>query len=211
MADTKPSAFASGTPARTDLIPYIATPGGTPTNKQATVDTIIGKAVRQSGSAPAQAITAATDTYVTGSAIDVASKLQVGTILKWRIVVTKTAAGVAASVWVVRFGTAGTTSDTARLTLTSSTQTAAIDHGVFEVTLVVTAIGASGVVSGFVLLDHNLGATGLGGAGTTSTFQATSATFDTTVASLKAGISVNSGASAAWTVNQVFTEAYNLA
>lgn len=209
MADAKISALTTGIPVRADKVPYADTVGGVLT-KTATFTDIVDKAVKMAGSAPAQTPAANTDTYITGSTIDIAGRLQVGSILKWKIVVTKTAAGAAAPVWNVRFGTAATTSDTSRLALTGATQTAAIDHGVFEVALVVTTASATGVCSGFVMLMHNLGATGLGGAGTNAAFRATSAAFDMTVASLKAGLSVNTGASAAWTINQVFTEAYNL-
>jgi hypothetical protein len=211
MADTKVTGMSTGVPAVADVFPYVDIAGGN-NNKKSTVASVIDKAVKVAGAAPAQAITAASDTYLTSSAIDVSGRLQVGSILKWRVIVTKTAAGVAAPAWNVRFGTAGTTSDTSRLALTGSTQTGAIDTGVFEIMVVVTAVGAAtGVVRGFVMLQHNLGATGLGGAGTNAAAQASSGLFDTTTVGLKAGLSVNTGASAAWTVNLIFTEAYNLA
>src|SRR5689334_16885031 len=59
------------------------------------------------------------DTYMSGSNISIPPALaRVGTIYRFRFDMVKTAAGTAAMTVIVRFGTAGTTSDTARLTFT---------------------------------------------------------------------------------------------
>jgi hypothetical protein len=160
-------------------------------------------------SAPAQAIPANTDTYITGSNIDIAGRLKVGTLLRWKVQVSKTAAGTAAPVFQIRFGTAGAIGDTSRISITMAAQTAAVDVGVFEVSLFVTTAGASGIAQAYVLLNHGLAATGLqvGSGG----HRAASGAFDMTVASLKAGLSVNTGASSAWTVNLSAYECFNLA
>jgi hypothetical protein len=158
--------------------------------------------------APAQAIGAA-DTYVTSSAIAVpVATLRAGTIFRWRIFVSKTAAGVAAPIFIVRFGTAGAIGDTARVTITGQAQTAVVDQGCFDIDAIVTTIGATGNVLGCIVLNHRLGITGLaiGGWGETPV---ASANFDLTVANTKAGISVNPGLAAAWTVNRIITEIMN--
>jgi len=67
-----------------------------------------------------QVVTAATLTYLTGSAISVpAGLLRIGTIFRWTMSLTKTAAGTAANSFFVRLGTLGTTSDTAVCTFTT--------------------------------------------------------------------------------------------
>src|SRR5882672_8803482 len=61
----------------------------------------------------------AADTYLTGSNIVVPQHLlQAGATLKWRLITTKTAAGVAAPTWNVRVGTLGTIADASRLLFT---------------------------------------------------------------------------------------------
>src|SRR5436309_2987421 len=90
----------------------------------------------------------AADTYLAGSSISIpAHKMQVGTIFKWRFAFSKTAAGIATPIWSVRVGTAGTVSDTARLTFTGTAQTAVVDNGYAEIIVVVRSIGASGVIA----------------------------------------------------------------
>lgn len=150
----------------------------------------------------------ATDTYITGSNLLIGGRIKVGTILRWTIHATKTAAGLATPIFIVRFGTAGAIGDTARCTLTGPAQTAALDTGTFVVVGIVRAHSATGVVKASVDLDHSAAsAAGFGNCDA----QVTSGAFDTTVAGLQAGISVNGGASAAWTVQGVTAEATNLA
>src|SRR4051794_20356603 len=72
----------------------------------------------------------ATDTYLAGSAVTIpVGKIQVGTKYRCKFNVVKTAAGVAAPVISIRLGTAGTTADTARATLTYAAQTGVVDEG----------------------------------------------------------------------------------
>lgn len=158
----------------------------------------------------ASVVASAADTYLTGSALSVPSHgLQVGTVFKWRIAMTKTAAGTAAPVWSIRFGTNGTTADTARLTFTGPAQTAAVDTGWVEITVVVQSISATGTVTGLLTLTHNLATTGFANIGS-PTLSATSAAFDTSAANLIVGVSVNPGASGVWTHTIVKAEALNL-
>jgi len=153
----------------------------------------------------------AVDTYLTGSGLLIpTAKMRVGTRFRWRLVMTKTAAGVAAPIWVIRVGTNGTTADTARCTLTSgSLQTAVIDTGWVDITAVIRSIGAAGVMAAGLSMSHNLAATGFASIANV-TLQNTSAGFDTTVASLIVGISVNPGAAGVWAHQLVLSEALNL-
>jgi hypothetical protein len=144
----------------------------------------------------------AADTYMTGSGIAIpASLAKVGTIYRFRFDMVKTAAGVATPIIIVRFGTAGTTADAARLTFTFAAGTAAIDTGVWELSCHFRSIGAAGVLTGMAKLDHHLAATGLSttGAAGTGVILVTSAAFDTTVAASIIGVSFNGGAAFAGT------------
>lgn len=154
---------------------------------------------------PAQSISANTDTYITNSGLNVPSTLHVGSRFRWRINFTKTAAGTAGPVYNIRYGTAGTTSDTSRLSVTGGPQSAAVETGNLVVTVTVTAVGASGTLVISVVKENGITAGGLGPIAS----QSQTSTFDTTPANSIIGISVNTGASAAWTVNNLLTEIIN--
>lgn len=143
--------------------------------------------------------------YVTGSRLNAPKTgFKIGTILRWTITVTKTAAGTAAPVIDIAFGTAGTTADTARVTLTGAAQTAISDVAVFIITAVVRGpISASCVVHGTLNLNNNASfTTGF----KTQKVQAASAAFAITTAGIGAGICMTAGSSAAWTIQSVFAE-----
>ncbi len=126
--------------------------------------------------------------------------------------VSKTAAGVATPIINVRLGTAGTTADTSRSILTHAAQTAAIDEGLFTVLVTFRTIGAgtAAVIQATSKLEHRLSVTGLSTAVSGTIVGAPSAGFDSTLAGLNIGLSVNGGASAAWTIATVQTELFNL-
>ena len=162
-----------------------------------------------------QATAAGTDTYLTGSSITIPTSrpLAIGTKFLWKIVATKTAAGAAAWSMIIRFGTAGTVSDTARLTFTQVTnvQTAAVDTGVWDIVAVVRGpIGASCIVAGGLNFTHHLAATGFSTVGTGDCYQITSAAFDCTTAGMIVGLSCNPGASGVFTFQVVQTDVRNL-
>lgn len=154
---------------------------------------------------------ATTRTYITGSAIAVpASKLQIGTLLRWTFDITKTAAGTAASTFDICFGTAGTTADTARVSFTKPGGTAAADAGRVEITATVRGpLSASGVVVGNFQLTHNLAATGHAQIPCVNVMTISSG-FDVTVANLIVGVCITTGASDVITIEQVIAEAMNL-
>ena len=152
----------------------------------------------------------ATDTYLTGSNISIPDNgLKAGTRYHLVFDVSKTAAGIAAPVVTVRFGTNGSTADTARLTFTFLAQTAVADIGTIEMWLTFRTVGASTVSSGVAQLRHRLSITGLQNL-VSPTLQVTSGAFDSTVSGSIIGVSVNAGASAAWTVQTVQAELENL-
>lgn len=157
-----------------------------------------------------QLISAATRTYLTGSSISVpTNKLQVGTMFRWRISMTKDANGVAASTFDVAVGTNGTTGDTARVSFTKPGGSAAADEGFVEIFVTVRSIGAAGVMVGEFTMTHNLASTGhmvIPGA----VVNTISSGFDMTVANLIVGICLTSGAADAITIQLVQAEAVNL-
>lgn len=158
----------------------------------------------------ADQVTSTSDVYLLNSNLLIGGRIKVGTMFRWKIAMTKTAAGTANPIFIVRFGTAGTIADTVRNTLTTTVAgSAAVDTGIWEVYGVVRTHSATGVVHAACGLSHALDSTGfVGGNGAA---QQTSATFDTTVAGLQVGLSYNGGSSAAHTVQQVQAEAMNLA
>lgn len=105
-------------------------------------------------------------TLVTGSLLKVPNGgLVVGAKIKYRAVLTKTAAGTASSTFDVGIGPNGTTADSATVSFGTGTQTAAIDTAVVDITATVTSLGTStstGHVDGVMVMSHNLQATGFG-------------------------------------------------
>jgi hypothetical protein len=162
-------------------------------------------------STASQAPAAASRTYLTGSAITMPSgKIQIGTCFRWRMSVTKTAAGVAASTFDICFGTAGTTADTARVSFTKPAGTAVVDEGFIEIMATCRGpLSSACIVAGNFRMIHNLAATGhlVISAAVVTTI---SAGFDVTGATLIAGVCVTSGAADAITFQQVQAEAWNL-
>lgn len=160
----------------------------------------------------AQSISGNAHTYLAGSAISIPNgKLQIGTAYRLKFNVVKTAAGTTAPVVVVRIGTAGTTADTIRATLTFAAQTAVADEGTIEVDVVFRATGAIGTIQALGRLMHRLITTGLNVTASNTFVLNTSANFDTTPSNQIIGVSVNPGASAAWTVTLVTADLVNLA
>lgn len=157
----------------------------------------------------ADVVPSGADTYLTGSSLAIAGKIQAATIFRWRFTATKTAAGVATPIFSVRVGTAGTTADTARLTLTGAAQTAATDTAWIELEANIRTYSATGVLQGSLKFVHVNAATGFANT-STQILQNTSGTFDITAASLIIGVSCNPGASGVWTFQNISASAHNL-
>jgi hypothetical protein len=194
MVDTKISALpAVTTPAATDE--FAVNQGGT--SKKMTLKQV--NSVRGGDfSTAAQSISANTDTYITNSGILIpAEGMTAGDTFRWYLGVTKTAAGIAAAVWTFRIGTARTTADTSRLAITSTAQVATASGTLIIVTLQVRAVGSG--TTGSVVGQINTGAAsfGIGGNGVSAGFA------NNALAANYVGLSVNTGASGAWTVNSV--------
>lgn len=166
------------------------------------LDTTGGVAYAQSTAAQGPGF--ASDTYVTGSGVLVpAGGPQVGTRYRCIFNVSKTGAGTNVVSFNIRFGTTGTTADTLIGSLTFSAQTAVVDEGTFEAWLTFRTVGSgtSAVLGALVRLSHRLPTTGLGSVGAVQVLAGATGGFNSTTAGAILGISVNAGASAAWTVD----------
>lgn len=159
----------------------------------------------------AQTPAAATRTYIVGSALAVpVGKLRIGTILRWRFNLTKTAAGAAASTFDVSVGVNGTTADVARVSFTKPAGTGAVDEGWVDIEVICRGpLSAVGVFVGTFRLIHNLAATGHAVIPCV-VVTTISGGFDVTVANLIVGVNITSGAADAITIQNVTAEAVNL-
>jgi hypothetical protein len=215
MADSKVSALtAVTTPADTDELPV--NQGGVSKKVNLTqLTAYFEQRGRQTNASVAnQSPTGATDTYIVGSDVTIpAGRLQAKSMYRLKFDIAKTtAAGAASVVLAVRLGTAGTTSDTARATLTFAVQTALADEGAVDLNVVFRTVGSgtTAVIQALGMLDHRLAATGLTTVNT-SIQKATSGGFDSTVAGLRIGCSVILGSSTVATISLVQAELFNLA
>jgi hypothetical protein len=146
----------------------------------------------------------ATDTYVTNSGILIPSfGLQAMSMFEWTISASKTGAGVATPIYKVRIGTTQSTADAAPLTLTGPAQTANADVGILTILVTMRNLGAAGILQGTACWSHDAAALGFAN-NDAGAVEAASTGFDTqNLATAFLGLSINGGASAAWTITQV--------
>jgi hypothetical protein len=158
-----------------------------------------------------QQINAATSALLTGSLLTIpVGKIQIGSIFKFKLHLSKTAAGTAANTFIVRLGTAGTISDAALITFTLPVGTAVIDTGEIEITITIRGpLTSSCIAQGALKLSHNLSTTGLANVPNVC-LKVTSGTFDPTVADLKMSVSCTTAASTVLTFQQVIAECINI-
>lgn len=208
MADTKVSLLTAATAfSATDEVPK--NEGGT--SKKFTgqhLADFIGDTIRNASTGD-QTINSATTAYVTSSNISMpTAKLRIGTVLRWRMVITKTGAGTTAgNVVIVKLGTTGTTSDTSVITFTMGTPTGVIDTAFFDIEVVCRGpLSSSGVLVGGLRMTHNLTATGFSTLAAES-IAVVSGAFDVTTASLIAGLTITTTSLSVWTIKLVTAEA----
>lgn len=171
-------------------------------------DAGVYKASSKNTAIAAQGAGFATDTYVTRSNLIIPSwGLQAGTTFLWQIVASKTAAGTATPIYRIRIGANASTADTSRLTLTGPAQTAAISNGTLFVSVTVRAIGASTIIQGAAWWDKSASNAGFANNISGHAVGTSAAFSDSGIAGQFIGLSINGGASAAWTITQVTSEA----
>jgi hypothetical protein len=163
-------------------------------------------------STSSQASTFAADTYLAGSFIKFPRLPKVTTTYTCEFDVTKTGAGTATPIVTVRLGTAGSTSDTARNTFTFNAGTANADSGKFKVVVSFRTVGSGTSAITQAVCSLIKGATATTGIINLvgQTLAVTSGGFDSTVANLGIGVSLNGGTSASWTVTQVVSTLENV-
>ena len=204
MPDTKISALAAAA-AGLGTHEFVVNEGGV--NKKLTLAQINAYAEPVSNAAIATQTPAAnTDTYITDSGIAIPqTRLQARSFIRWKLFVSKTAAGTGTPVFIIRHGTAKATTDAARCTLTCGAQAATANAGcIIEVMATFRTVGSGttatlqGAVGQGVTGFHTVGA------------QALSTGFDSTAANTFIGLSVNTGASAAWSIYEVQADLLNI-
>jgi hypothetical protein len=158
-----------------------------------------------------QTVNANSTALLTGSALAIpAGRLRVGTELRWRLCLSKTAAGTNSNSFIVQLGTTGSLSDADLLTFALPAGTAVIDTGIIEIVVTVRGpLGASCVARGSLSLIHNLSATGLATIPCV-VLCVTSATFNSAVDNLIASVVCNTAPSTVLTFQQVNAEALNV-
>jgi parallel beta-helix repeat protein len=169
------------------------------------------------GSTATQGVSAGADTYVTGSDLLLptgglqgpTSGATNGTKITWKVVMSKTAAGTAASTFTLRMGTNGTTADSSRCTFSTGTATAAVDGATVYITAYTTAGGASSTLNCSMSLTHQLPDTGFADAPVVQTYS-TAGSADSTTAGTKMGLSFNAGTSSVITIQSVEVTSTNL-
>lgn len=210
MADAKISALTAAT-AMADANEFAINESGVSKKLSGTLVKAWAGNVLRNQSTAAQSPGAGATTYLTNSNIAIPTgKLRIGTVFRWTLFFSKTAAGTAARAHLIKLGTAGTTGDATIITLTSGTPSAAVDQGHQIITCTIRGpLSASCVAHGGLFATHQLSTTGLF-ANETEVLLVTSGTFDATIANLIIGLAVTAGASEALTYEQIITEAYNL-
>lgn len=174
-------------------------------DKKLTVTQLDAYIVEPTASSTAAQTLGTSDTYLAGSGITVtAGRIQAGTYYRCVMDMTKTAASTATAVIYLRMGTLGTTGDAAICTFTFPTaQTAAVDDGRFEVLANFRSVGTgtSAVVEGVLFINRTKTTTGFlstSGLAFMAPNRVTSSGFNSATVT-KVGISINAGASSAWT------------
>lgn len=185
------------TPAGSKNIPFF----DATTKKWAHIDDggIVRAGTLSKNNSTAQQTGFASDTYITGSGILIPScGMQVGQIYRWEFGVTKTAAGTAAIVLQARIGANQTTADTSRASMTQTiAQAATASFAKFFASLLVRSVSASGVVVGEFSPCSSQASFGDGKSAVSSTFD------NSALAGQFVGLSLNGGASAAYTIDSV--------
>lgn len=176
----------------------------TNTTQLATTAFALAQALPSNASTADQTISAATSALLAGSTLAIpATKLKIGSVLRWKLSLTKTAAGTAANTFIVRLGTAGTISDAAILTFTLPVGTAVVDRAVIEINVTCRGpLSASCIFQGTLSLIHNLQITGFATIPCV-VLGVTSGNVDATVANLIASVSCTTAASTVLTFQQV--------
>jgi len=164
--------------------------------------------IENSDTAAQGSVTAGTRTYLTNSSIQ-CGQLLVGTRFRWVVSITKTAAGTATTAIDIAVGTAGTTADTARVTFTGPTETAAADTATIVIDATTRVVSASGIIAAAYQLNNSAAATPTAGYKSNALYVA-SAAFANNTNNLFVGLCITAGTADVTTVNFVNAMAWNV-
>jgi hypothetical protein len=165
--------------------------------------------------AQSQVVVSATEYYITRSDLDMpaayTTAIGTGTTMKWRISLTKTAAGTGTFQILLKKGTNGSIADTSIVTQTIGTQTAAADNMEADIQLTWT----SATAAYWTIVPHQSAATGTGFGlvypAAAAQFSGTISGQTTTTASDKYGISlIFTTGTPTFVVNEVQAQAFGV-
>lgn len=143
----------------------------------------------------------AADTYVTESRILIPSQRpRIGTVYECEFGISKTAAGTATPIMIIRYGTLGAIGDTALCSFALSVGTAATDSGIFKVRGMYRNVGAAAVMAGRLSLTSQ---PTTGFSTLLKGHSVISAAHNSTTPATYLGVSVNGGTGAVWTIDYV--------
>lgn len=208
---------APATPVAGHVVLYSVDGSALLMKDEAGVVTNMGPESVHNSAVATQTPAAATDVYITGSDVTIpAGRLQARSKYILDMSITKGAAGTGTPTFNVRVGTAGTTADASRCLFTwPAANTAVADEMRCTILVTVRSVGAgtAAVLEGMLIANHELTTTGFGGTGLGANIivNTTGGGFDSTVAGLKIGVSVNGGTASAWSIRQAQAELTNLA
>lgn len=147
-----------------------------------------------STAAQSQVVVSATEYYLTNSNLNMpavyTTPIAAGTTMSWRFAINKTAAGTGTFQILLKKGTNGSTADTALVTQTIGTQSAAADNGECDVTLTWTSATAAYWTITFRQSAATATGFGLAYPAVAADFNGTISGQTTTTASDKYGLSV---------------------
>ncbi len=164
------------------------------------------------GNSVAQTIPSATTAYLAGSSINVpGAGLKAGTQFVWRLGLTKSAAGLTAPSFLIKYGTNGSTADATEGSFTLPAETAAADDA--QITIIMTVAAVNSTTGSFTVniqMIHNLTTTGFSTAGSTYESSNTPANFNDTTIGAIVGLACTTGTNDVFTFQTVQVNASNL-
>lgn len=149
--------------------------------------------------------TAGANFYLPSSSVPV-NQLVAGSVVRWRVSMTKTAACTGTPVFQVTLGTAQTTADAVIATATGVAQTAAVDTGWVDIEMIVRGVTASSAAAWCMRIAHKNATTGFQNQVQDQIFNGTTANQNWTTAGLYLGLMfnpTNTGANGVWTFQTI--------
>lgn len=151
--------------------------------------------------------TAGANFYLAASSVPV-SQLVAGSLVRWRVSCTKTAACTGTPAFQVVLGTTASTSDAVIATSTGLAQTAAIDTAWIDIEMIIRGVTSSSAAAWTMRIAHKLATTGFANAAQDQIFNGTTSNQNWTTAGQFLGLMFNPTATTAngvWTFQTIST------